>query len=803
MATTLKQTVDELNKCVLTHGALQCPEYAFQLVMNPWQHPEMDKSIHYLFALVSSLCNTCGGVIFLTTDDQERKREVTRQVLERFQSRLAELISRKIGITPCNMNFTEVPLCIKTSWAAMHLKRSELSSPLRSVCGANLPQVHSNLEGFLQIEETPDHQHARQGPSEVVSSSQTLATAENVAESDVSGPAAERRSSTLENKSLVTSAISRYSTNIPEDFSILQKLDWSTNKKDWETYVHGETPTIETVVNSCSLWKPTTPMNVTPDKTTLEQWFASLENLEKTFSAVDTKEPGFALACKTWTFHIPDRERDMQPPGHICDILTVSGKGRVCLWVICSECNAQFITYQKEYLLVTGRMIKYQLIHGAGCEDLSDLCIECRLFCPNTEAQKLDALSSEMAESLEMQKYIWNFCHHGIKFESLQRGLAWIVLSKESPLKGPVGKQTSITLSAQQVGVLFNKYRVNYISGPAGSGKSYTAALLCQMYGKDNSVYICTTTEFLEYLKYSGYPGILVQKDKHLVREIKIGTFQNKQCIIIDDSHNFACTKLSMKKLFKLLNGNRQMSLFVFADNNYQSFDKKRQQAMRNCIRDLSLQILETEPHYGYLTAIHRNTKKVVSFVQSAIQDSFEDCLDIECHNMEIGEGIECIKMTNIWVHGQDNDLVMYVRNICQAETYNFTDIAVLLDPSYRSDQIEECRSILKNHIPDSGIQSARVFPRTGVVVDSVTSFLGLDAPVCVFILRCHKTKSFLKGTFKRALTEPNTSLCNPRFKVFMASRATHKAVFVVPRMDAEIAKELKFDLFEVSGSLS
>ncbi len=45
------------------------------------------------------------------------------------------------------------------------------------------------------------------------------------------------------------------------------------------------------------------------------------------------------------------------------------------------------------------------------------------------------------------------------------------------------------------------------------------------------------------------------------------------------------------------------MSLYVFADNDYQSFDKKRQKATRNCIRDLSLDVLGKEPHYAYLTA--------------------------------------------------------------------------------------------------------------------------------------------------------------------------------------------------------
>ena len=219
---------------------------------------------------------------------------------------------------------------------------------------------------------------------------------------------------------------------------------------------------------------------------------------------------------------------------------------------------------------------------------------------------------------------------------------------------------------------------------------------------------------------------------------------------------------------------------------------------MENCIRELSLHVLGKLPHYSYLTAIYRNTKKVVSFVQSAIQDSFRDSAKIECQNMEIGEGIECIAMTNVWMESRENDLANYIRSM--SDKYKRTEIAVLLDPSYTADQIDKCRSILKEHIPDKDVQNAKVFPRKGVVVDSVTGFLGLDAPLCLFILPIQKMKksSFLQRLIKRGGKETDANISNPCFKVFMASRATHKAVFVVPKMDAEIAKELKFDLFEV-----
>ena len=41
--------------------------------------------------------------------------------------------------------------------------------------------------------------------------------------------------------------------------------------------------------------------------------------------------------------------------------------------------------------------------------------------------------------------------------------------------------------------MLMHKAKVTYITGPAGSGKSYTGASLYKMYGKEKIVSICTT----------------------------------------------------------------------------------------------------------------------------------------------------------------------------------------------------------------------------------------------------------------------------------------------------------------------
>ncbi len=774
---------------------LRCPEYGFVLDFNPCQHPILNKNIHHLLALVSFLCDACGGLICLTCEDTETN--ITKDTTETFQARLTEILAGETELVARKkVNFTQVPLQLgkQRPWIVIHLK--SYGQTLKRA------EFHINLHGWIEFEQKSDEMEEIK-PDPCID---TL-NRETPQSDETDGNGLEGQASAVKTESKITATLcssedsssSDDCTNIQVDFSSLDALDWSTNKKDWESYVYGEAPTIEKIVDSSHLWQPTRPMTVTPDKECMGRWFRSREDMEELLSVLDTKEPGFAIACKTWMFHLLADERESRPAGHICDILTVSSTGRVRLWVICGDDDGQNVGCQLEYLMLTGRMIKYQLV-SKRVGDLSNLCIECRLFFPSTSARKCDIVRSPMEESLEMQSHILGFCEDGVIFESLQKALAMVILSKESPLKRPVGSETAITLSSQQAEVLFNRGRVNYVCGPAGSGKSFTAAFLCNLYGKDNSVYICTTMEFVEYLKPSGYRGTLVQRDEDLVREIQDGTFKNKNCVVIDDSHNFACSKSSVKELFKLLKENKEMSLFVFADNDYQSFDKKRQQAMRNCIRELSLQVLGKEPHYAYLTAIYRNTKKVVSFVQSAIQDSYEDYQQIECRNMESGDGVECIRMSNIWANSGRNDLAVYIRNVQLSEAYKVAEIAVLFDPSYTADQIEECRRIMREHIPDSQVQTASVFPRKGVVIDSVNSFLGLDAPLCVFVLSRigRKKTSFLQRLFKKEDTEPDTSLHNPHFRVFMASRATHRAVFVVPEIDMEIVNELKFDHLEV-----
>ena len=158
----------------------------------------------------------------------------------------------------------------------------------------------------------------------------------------------------------------------------------------------------------------------------------------------------------------------------------------------------------------------------------------------------------------------------------------------------------------------------------------------------------------------------------------------------------------------------------------------------------------------------------------------------IECTNTHTGDGVECIRVGSIWVNTAGNDLVKYINSMLPS--YRPPEIAVLLDNLESTETICQCRHLLEELMPGITFQSAADFPRRGIVVDSVDTFLGLDASLCIFI---HPSTS---GDVESA-----RSLANPQYRVFLASRATHKAVFMVPQINATLAEQMKFDHFPVS----
>ncbi len=584
------------------------------------------------------------------------------------------------------------------------------------------------------------------------------------------------------------------------NYARYSKLDWSNNKKDWENYVKTKHDSIDDIIKSCTMWEPATPMRVTPDAAMLKDMFGSEARRDKILSRTATEEPGFAIVCKTWSFILPEKIYRTSPEGRACDVLNVSQTGEISLWVILNT-NCETATREHtEYMMKTARMIKYQFV-----EQSYPACLNLHFQCHLVRANGGDiehAPSSFFEQIEEMEILFSRVCKRNTDFVLLQRALAVNILSKECLLKQCVGNQTSVTLSARQAEVLMHKAKVNYIVGPAGSGKSLIALHTYKMHGGHKSVYICTTRHFLEYLRYNGCSGILIHSDQDLRHEIKGGTFSGKECIIIDDSHNFMCSKSTVKELFHILKDHNKMSLFVFADNDYQSFDRKRQEAAYDCFHSLTREVLEQKPRVEYLTEIYRNSQKIVSFLQSAIQDASRDSQTITCANLDVGEGIECIKVKGLWESNKENKFVAYMSSVLSSELYRPSEIAILLDVSYTEEQIDQCKHMLTQHFPQMKLQTADVFPRVGVVVDSVMSFLGLDASLCIFILpqvpRKSESRNFLKDYFRKNRSSTEAEFSSPYYRVFLASRATHKAIFIVPQIDAQLVQQMKFDHFPV-----
>ncbi len=145
-----------------------------------------------------------------------------------------------------------------------------------------------------------------------------------------------------------------------------------------------------------------------------------------------------------------------------------------------------------------------------------------------------------------------------------------------------------------------------------------------------------------------------MRNDGDLRGEMRQGTFDNKTCVIIDESHHLRCSKECLKELFWILK-EQKMFLCVFADNEFQSFDRENQKNIERYIHDLSREVLEYYPNTFTFTELYRNPRKVVSFLKHAIEEPDQD---MTCGNPIDGDGIQVIAMKNLWDNSRTNELV-------------------------------------------------------------------------------------------------------------------------------------------------
>ena len=749
---------------------LVCTEYCFRHCVNPFQHPCLDPKVHHLTALLTALSNTCGGVIQLCGPE--------RTALDEGQ--FSSYMTRLLSLPGIHEHLVETSQGIgNSSWATIAAKkcRDTLQCEFENTCVKLWIDNHGQLQQTkCKCEEGQEILKDNGGgtPSPV------LTGFPDVEDNPSSSKISESSAGATDDKVEAT-------VQSPTDFSTFHELNWDQNKKNWQEKLTDAKQSLEEVIGWCDIWEPRFPMKMTPDREAIKRLFLSDDDAMATIRRVETKTPGFAITSTSWISLLP--ELGLQPPTrHLCDILTVAeGDGvalpqaSVCLWVIVSSSTEQVIQRQVEYMFIIGRAIKYQL----SLQSKSNLAIHCMLHSTRAEDNAVIDYALQKLETKHMQKFLCSAFKDTGTFDGLQRRIAQLLLSRESTIKTCAGAQLSVKLSAQQATELLKikSRQVSYVSSAPGTGKTLCGIALYKEYGKDRSVYISPTEPLFHYLRYNGCDATLVRNDKELSGQMKCGTFDNKVCVIIDESHHLICSKAGLKKLFKFMKEN-QMRLFVFADNTYQSFDRANQQKMQTYIDQLSREVWGEKPYEPIFTEMYRNTRKVVSFLQHS-----GDVLDITCGNTHDGDGIQCIAMENLVDNSSDNPLVQYLRPLLDTR-YQVTDIAVLLDSGYTDGDINSLHRILQRHLPRVTTQFSTAFPREGIIVDRVESFAGLDAAMCMFLLSVG------------AVTKQDANIANPRYRVFLASRATHKAVFVVPRIAADLVNYMKFDHFLVSVTL-
>ncbi len=579
---------------------------------------------------------------------------------------------------------------------------------------------------------------------------------------------------------------------------MVSELNWDQNKDNWPNILQEAEESIDECINSCDFLEPLLPMQLMPDKDTLRYLFPSDATCDETIHKLATKAPGFAIASRSWLSLLPDGDLQEPPSNHLCDILTVSkdkdAKPSICLWVVVSGSNEQIIQKQVQYMFLVGRSIKHQIADQS--REMPNLTVRCMLHSTHEEDNSLIERTLQESGIQKTQEFLTLvFLEHVERdtFDAVKRGIARLLLSQKSHINNCAGEQLGLKLSAKQAETLLKmktkRKRVWYVSSAPGTGKTLCGLSLYRHFGKQHSVYISPTKPLIQYLRYNECEATLVRYDVELHCEIKNGTFSDKQCVIIDESHHLRCSKQCLKELFLEVEKHK-IFLFFFADNEFQSYDRETQLTMEQNIHDLSKEVLGYFPNTVTFTEMYRNPRKVVSFLQHAIEETDQD---ITCGNPVDGEGIQAIALQNLWDNSSTNGLVQYLRPLLVLPgslsdgRYHATQVAVLLDFGHSPSDVGTMGHILETQLSPIPIHASDMFPRKGITVDKIERFVGLDAPLCIFLLSAEGGAN------------PNEDIANMRYRVFLASRATQKAVFVVSKIDAELIQCLKFDRFPVS----
>ena len=580
--------------------------------------------------------------------------------------------------------------------------------------------------------------------------------------------------------------------DISKGVSKLTKLSWTSHTNDWERNLQHDpincADNINDLAHTSTLLQTSNPLNVTPGIDTICSAIGKATEIRNVFQCIHEHmncNEGFAFASDSFILNIEHDIKLHKPLGHMFDVLGVEINGVVHLCSVARRCVDQ--TKRDElwaYLMQSGRVLKLKMMTCLPPnmpDRLTDIPIQCHLL-------SLDGLYEKHTKAdpgKQSQPH---------QLEMMQRILATLFLGRNTYIKTALGDDYTIHLTSKQMQCILEAdcVRFNIIEGAPGSGKSFLAYYICGRYQNHNTIYVSSTEPYHKLLEHLNICiPLLIETDQDLNDAIEDGVFYGKLCIIIDDGHNFNCTKPTWVKLFDIIRINRIVKVFLMMDTSFQNYTTSPID-LKSCMtqychkHDIACQI---KP----LTTVHRNCRKVVSFIKcnsSEIRECGSE--EISCSHHIDGDDVEIRKVDKLRCDNADNSLVALVRELSDSAAilrgehniYQPTDLAVLVDTPTVERDVEFFRKSLENHYPECRPQDASLYPVRGVRVEKLNNFMGIDAKVCICIPRMKTGKSKSKSNFT-----------NPKYRNYIASRGIFKVIFLTEEeLDSDAAHHMQLD---------
>ena len=759
--TDRQRMLTHCNTFVVEARQLQCSEYCFKIPCNCFQHPKYSANTHELSTVIKALGSSVGGVVILS---REPGRTDCVANLLAFKERLETLLSEDSSWVTDMLHIVQLPE--DTDVWGLVLVKASLPTDLSSPATIDEAGLVVNRRATLTL--------SSNGKSNTASNSSTT-------------------SLTRAGDSAITDSRLRLTAPVPPPRQTLTeseihvllwgKVSWTTHKSNWEKHVVVDrTCSLESNVRkygiSSRIFIPSDPIEFTPSHL-LKALLSQPSERNRVIDAIKVKldsTRAFAIVSPSWLSHIGKEKAAQRPTNHVMDILLVTENGTVYLWTIVKHANMHDELHYT-YMTIAGRLTKFLLLKKQ--TDKRMLKVNCYCY----------SLQDSSVMEPRHQQYTESFFVNNIGLKQIQNTLAENIVTRETYLKNVIGEACGYKLSAEQWQIAEQGTRapVMVISGPPGSGKTLLCSYFLREKGsKKDSLYVCTTDALGAFMESQNICLVhVVQTEAELTAMIQSGDYDNKTSIAFDDAHRFSCSENTIGRLLELVRSKPDVRLYVFYDDKFQCFDEIKkpfpEMVTRCCAR------LKIDCAFYPLAEVHRNTRRVMSFLSAV---SFKG--DIKCQNKWEGDDVEVVEAENPLDDSDDNILARNIRlalglNDLTASRLHYAakDIAVLIDTDSPNPDVWRCRQMLREYIPDVDIHSATTFPRTGIVVDCLDSFHGLDAGVCFYVLSSGRVKE-----------RDTRSIYNPKYLAFLASRAIHKAVFLVPKLDAKVFREMLFDCF-------